>query len=165
MGKSHYGQLLAKLCARAFVDTDSLIEKRFGKEQEGCREIAARIGEANFRLYEYEVISSLAGVQSAVIAIGGGALLYPPSAKLLSKLGKIIYLKIDKQMLKEQCSLPVFFDSADFERMYQEREPVYAEWADFTIFLEGKTQEEVLRELPFFLGGKEKNSRMAGWSG
>ena len=69
-GKSKLGRELARLTHRPFVDTDQEIEKRHGP----IGELFER-GEPEFRRIEEQVVAEALAGPTAVIALGGGAVL------------------------------------------------------------------------------------------
>ncbi|MEC7384520.1 MAG: shikimate kinase, partial [Actinomycetota bacterium] len=69
-GKSTVGRQLAARLRYGFVDTDRLIEERFGP----VPEIFRTHGEERFRAIERELASELAALPALVIATGGGML-------------------------------------------------------------------------------------------
>jgi len=100
------------------------------------------------------VIEGLKGLDNTIIAVGGGAILNYKNREILEKLGKLVYLKIAKEPLKERLlseDQPAYLDPNDqmrsFEKMYDERKPLYekipAVWIDTT----GKSEEEVTQML------------------
>lgn len=157
VGKSYFGQLLSKKLQIAFIDTDQLIESLYEKERHekmNCRQIVHNNGEEYFRLLESKVITQLDKKTSAVIAVGGGAVLAPENSLKLAKLGKLVYLEADKAMIKQrmfQNGIPLFLDSADpdnsFDKMYETRKTIYENVSQFIVSLQGKTDRQVLDEL------------------
>jgi shikimate kinase len=157
-GKSHLGKLLAERCKMPFIDTDKLIENRFFRS---CHSLMLQVKEPTFRTLEKDVIVSLEGTQDSVIAIGGGALLNPLSAQFLSALGKLIYLKVEKEALRKRLltpPLPAFFDENDpegsFMRMYEEREPLYSSLSQQKVSVENGSEKEILDQLERFASGQ-----------
>ena len=115
-GKTTLGKELAKKIGYGFIDTDSLIA-------EDCKSFYKEVGESAFRLAEKKAIASLHDVSSCVIATGGGAILDPESRAIFKKIGRIIYLKEEKEtikarLLKKPC--PAFFPGKDIEREFEE---------------------------------------------
>ncbi len=127
-GKTHFGKLLAKELGRRFIDTDDLLIELDGKKRT-AKEIYAELGEKGFRELEKRTVHSLKGVENAVIALGGGAVLDPESVDFLLKLGEMIYLDAPPDTLKKRIfrdELPAFMNGTDdFLRIYQERRPIY----------------------------------------
>lgn len=156
-GKTHFGKRLARRLYRSFVDTDHLIENLHAKETGkniSCREIVIESGSEHFRKLENEVIDSLSKYDNVVISLGGGAILNPQNQEKLAKIGKLIYLDVKKQTLKERMlsgQLASYLDPEDpdgsFEKMYAERKPLYDQVPAVRIVLEGKSEKEILDEL------------------
>jgi shikimate kinase len=156
-GKSFFGSLLAQELEIPFIDTDQWIEKLYKKEfQEecNCRHISIKMGESGFRMLEERVIDDLKEISNAIIALGGGAILNSENCLKLKRLGRLVYLEADKEILKRRIfinGIPSFLDPKDpensFERMYEERRPIYEKVSSFKIKLQGKTDRQVLNEL------------------
>lgn len=151
VGKSHFGKLLAERIGKPFIDTDRLLEERFSQS---CSRLMKTFGKNAFLSFEAEVISSLQGVQNSIIALGGGTLLHPLNATQVLKMGKLIYLSIDKESVKKRLlkdPLPAFVDPHDpdgsFEKMYLEREPLYEKLCTVKLNLEHATEIEILEQL------------------
>ncbi len=87
-GKSTVGKLLAALLGYDFVDTDAVIEERFGP----IPEIFATHGEAAFRAREAEVALELSDRDGLVIGTGGGLMLQEASAQALDRTGAVFCL-------------------------------------------------------------------------
>jgi shikimate kinase len=142
-GKTSTGKKVALKLDKQFIDTDDLIAL-------DCRQFSQEIGIDSFRLLEKKIIFSLSIVQNAVIATGGGSILDPDNVSQLKKLGKLIYLHVPKDKLKERLlkpPLPSFLDPKDldgsFEKMYAHRAPIYEKIADI-IVKDEKTLWEVI---------------------
>ena len=78
-GKTTVGRLLADLLGYEFVDTDEVIEQRYGPIETIFRER----GEDAFRTIEREVAGELAGADRRVISTGGRMMLDPVIAETL----------------------------------------------------------------------------------
>lgn len=156
-GKTYYGKLLAVKLNLPFVDTDFLIQEASGKTP---RELSKLYGEQGFRTVEKQLIFSLKILASAVISIGGGAILDSDNANELKTLGKIIYLKIDKETLKKRIfkDSPSYLDlnnkEGSFKKMYDERKPLYEKIASFEIVTNEKSDSTVISEIQEALYGK-----------
>lgn len=87
-GKSTIGAALAEHLDFEFVDTDAVIEKRYGP----IPKIFAERGEAVFRELEHEVATELAQRTGLVIATGGRMLLDERNAAALDTTGDIFCL-------------------------------------------------------------------------
>ncbi len=67
-GKSHFGRNLAERKGWQFVDTDRVLEGRFGLP---IAEIFKKIGEKAFRRAEMDVLKKVCLYHEAVISVGG----------------------------------------------------------------------------------------------
>lgn len=140
-GKTMLAKKIAEKLHVPHVDTDDLISR-------DCRSLYLQIGEKAFRSKETKVIRELAKDPSIkIVSCGGGAITSEENVRLFRKIGKIVYLKVEKVELKkrllEQKRMPAFFDPHDFdgsfEKMVKERAPLYEKVADFVV-----TNEEEL---------------------
>lgn len=87
-GKTTVGRELALKLGREFVDTDDLIEARYGP----ISRIFEERGEEGFRSIERAVAAELGDRMGLVIATGGRTILDPESFEALSKNGRIFCL-------------------------------------------------------------------------
>ena len=117
-------------------------------------EIYQKKGIAFFLKLEKEVITSLKDVTNSVISIGGGAILQPENATILKQIGTLFYLKASKEALKKRMlagKIAVYLDANNleqsFEKMYALRKPEYEKISAISIDIEGKTDEDVLKEI------------------
>lgn len=156
-GKTFFGSLLAQELGIPFVDTDRSIEALYKdefRELLDCRGIFNKIGAQKFRELEEQAIVNIKEIPNVVVAVGGGAVLHPKNQVLLKTHGTLAYLEADKETIRKRMfenGIPSFLDSKDpntsFEKMYEERKPIYERLASFKITLHGKTDRQVLDEL------------------
>jgi shikimate kinase len=156
-GKTTLGKAVAKQMGLPFFDTDELLEglylKKSGKELH-YREIYKLLGEEGFRSLEEEVLEQLQMPVRSIIALGGGLILNPKTTPLLAKLGQFIYLKVSKSILKKRVleqDIPAYLDpfspEESFEKMYQERLPLYEKILALPIDLENQTQDQAMQAI------------------
>ncbi|MDL2232900.1 shikimate dehydrogenase [Ruminococcaceae bacterium OttesenSCG-928-L11] len=88
-GKTTLGWELARRLGRPFVDTDEWITRSAGTTVE---RLFAGYGEPFFRRVEAEAIGRAVGVESAVIATGGGAVLDADNRQALRNNGLVLFL-------------------------------------------------------------------------
>ena len=89
-GKTTVGKVLADFLGCPFMDLDDLVVKKAGKS------IPEQDGEPAFRLLEAQVLRKTVekyAESTAVLALGGGAVLEPASAALLHEKTVCIYLR------------------------------------------------------------------------
>lgn len=94
-GKTTIGVGLADKLGLEFLDLDTLIEYREGKD---IPSIFAEKGEEYFRLIEREALLSVKGAKQ-VIATGGGAPCFYDNIEYINQNGLSIYLKISVEEL------------------------------------------------------------------
>jgi 3-dehydroquinate synthase len=88
-GKTTVGRSLALRLDREFIDTDELIQSRYGKS---IPEIFLEVGEAAFRKREAEIVQELAKREELVISTGGRLMLDPANVAALSQNGRVFCL-------------------------------------------------------------------------
>ncbi|MBP9841049.1 MAG: hypothetical protein KBC64_01330 [Simkaniaceae bacterium] len=158
-GKTYFGKLIAEELKLSYIDTDALIENL---NEMPCSRLYKMVGAEPFRQMEREAIHSLQSVSHSVISLGGGAVLDEKNVSFLQKIGRLVYLKVDKEILKQrmlrQSELPAYIDpqarETSFEIMYTERLPIYEGIQATKLDLTGKSNEKVLKELKEIYYGK-----------
>jgi shikimate kinase/3-dehydroquinate synthase len=130
-GKTTLGEEVARRLRRRFVDLDREIERRSGATVE---ELFARDGEHGFRALEESVAAeSLAAAEPAVIALGGGAVLSPPTREALAQNAFTVLLEVDPALAWRRASeggRPLAVDEEAFRALFFARLPVYEDVAD-----------------------------------
>lgn len=136
-GKTSVGKLVAKTLGLEFFDSDSVIEELTGANIPWIFDIE---GEEGFRAREKRAIDWLTKKKGVVVATGGGVVLNPENRKNLAANGLVFYLNVsvDEQLRRTYRSRnrPLILNQKPketFERLHQEREPLYREIAHFTI--------------------------------
>ncbi len=151
-GKSTIGRALEKKLKCVYLDTDAFIE---AKEGMSISEMFAVKGEKSFREAETEVLRGLCkDTKRMVISTGGGMPLRSENRVLLKKLGIVVYLKTSPEnvikRLEGDTTRPLL-QRPDKEEavtnMMRQREPAYKESSDFTVYTDGKTVDEIVKEI------------------
>lgn len=154
-GKSAVGRRLADRMGLAFYDADELVEKRGGQS---IREMVAAKGWEFFRKREQAVIRELSGIDAAVIATGGGAVLYPDNVTLLKRHGRLIWLVADADTIigrmqadvsseKQRPSLTGGDPADETGAVMAARTPLYRAAADLSVDTSGKSVEQIVDEI------------------
>ncbi len=156
-GKTTLGKRVADALGMRFVDTDDLITALYQQEtgaQMTCREIALKAGAERFRELEACAIAQLQDVQGAIIAVGGGAVLFAGNLTKLAAIGQLIYLDLDRATLKQRIlagPLPSYLDPEDvegsFQKMYEVRKEMYERIPAAKISLTGQSADQSVDEL------------------
>lgn len=147
-GKSTLGAQLAEHLGISFVDTDSAVVTRTGRD---IAQIFSKEGEAEFRRLESEALQEALTGGYSVIACGGGIVESPSNRELLSKC-TVVYLSVSAQTAALRCGdgedRPML--GADIEssiaRLLDTRVPIYEEIADFVVDAEA-SRPDVLSTL------------------
>lgn len=134
-GKTSVGARLAEITGKAFIDTDAEIERESGMPVSRIFEVS---GEAAFRRMEIAAVKKAASANGAVIATGGGCVLFEENVDALSESCVIVYLKrsVEKiaQSLENDATRPLLKQANKqkaLEALLAKREPLYAGCADF----------------------------------
>jgi shikimate kinase/3-dehydroquinate synthase len=111
------------------VDTDQLLEERAGAS---IPELFEREGEDGFRAREEELVLEVLADGHDAVSLGGGAIL---SAAVREALRDhvVVWMKVSVAELwlrAEGSGRPLAADRGQFERLYAERAPLYAQAAD-----------------------------------
>lgn len=129
-GKSTVGRVLQKALNRPLLDTDVLIEERYGKTP---AEIINAEGEPAFREKESAVIGEIAGKNGCIIATGGGAILRDENVRNLKKNGKLFFIDRPLELLVTTEDRPLSSDRELLKKRYNERYSRYCDTADISI--------------------------------
>jgi shikimate kinase / 3-dehydroquinate synthase len=148
-GKTRLGRELARLTNRPFVDTDREIEKRFGS----IGELFER-GESEFRRIEEQVVAEALAGPTAVIALGGGAVLSEATRKRLRRTAFVAWVTVDVDTAWSRVrnsGRPLARDREQFGRLFEERAVLYDVLAQGT----GQDTESLLLESLHFIFSSE----------
>lgn len=147
-GKTTVADALSKIYCLERVDTDEIIVSRYG----AIDKIFATFGEEHFRDIETEVIKEVANtLGSAVISLGGGAVLRAENVDYLKRTGKIFYLRATAdtiiKRLKGDNTRPLLRGNLE-ERVHSVlsvRSGIYEGIADIIVDTDGLTPEELAK--------------------
>ncbi len=148
-GKSTVGKHLARSLSLPFLDTDQLIEDRWGST---LQEIIDSEGLEAFRIREEETILSL-NVVRHVISTGGSVVYYPRAMVHLQDLGWILWLDLPFEELESRLANGVEdrglvrTPKQSLADLYRERKPLYERYAQIRMETLDKTDQQVVREI------------------
>ena len=129
-GKSVVGRELAGRLGVPFIDLDTEIERETGRT---VAEIFSADGEAAFRALEADALVKAGTQDPAVVACGGGVVLEPANRITLRATGVAVYLDVPLEQLRSRVrpasDRPLIHEEGDIERLLEQREPLYREFA------------------------------------
>lgn len=157
-GKTTVGKRVAVALGYRFVDTDVVIEERFGP----IAEIFATQGEEAFRQMEQGVARELAEQTGLVIATGGRMMLDRVNAAALGKNGRIFCLTATPEEIlarvlgdekgMERPLLQVPNPAQRIQELLQARRLLYEQFPQ--IITSGKTPDDIAQEILLRLVGE-----------
>lgn len=147
-GKSTVGVLLAKRLGYSFVDSDIVIQEKTGKL---LKEIIAEAGTDGFLKVEEQINSEL-DVHRSVIAPGGSVIYGSKAMEHLKEISVVVYLKLSYQDVKRRLGDltdrgVALKDGMTLLDLYNERVPLYEQYADIMIDETGKSSGKIVDEL------------------
>ena len=148
VGKSTVGVILAKVLGYEFVDSDLLIQKA---EKRLLREIIAQEGQAGF-LKIVNSVNACIDMENSVLATGGSVVYCTEAMEHLKKIGTVVYLKLDYEILKKRlgnlrCRGVVLRKGQTLKDLYDERTPLYEKYADIVVDEKNLNIEETLQKI------------------
>lgn len=151
-GKTSVGIRLSYRLKQTFLDTDNIIEKEQGI---AIAEIFATKGEDAFREMETQCIEKLLEDPiKHIISVGGGLPVREENRKLLSSLGKVIYLQASPdtiyERVKHDTKRPLLQGDNPKKKiaeLLEKRENIYESVAYATVCVDGKSFYEIMDEI------------------
>ena len=151
VGKSSVGVRIAELTGRMWYDTDVVITDRHGR----ISDIFEYYGEPHFRALETEIVRELSGKDKLVISTGGGLVLKPENSELLKQNGRIFFIRATFETLLKRVradeTRPLLKNTGKtaeaLGKLLAERTPIYEHVADYIVDTDGKSVDEVAREI------------------
>lgn len=89
-GKTHWGQIWAKVSGMRFLDLDQMIEEKY---RQSVTDIFEKKGEDFFRKAEAESLRQTIAYNDCIIACGGGAPCFNDNLQWMKDHGYTVYLK------------------------------------------------------------------------
>jgi shikimate kinase len=148
VGKSTIGVVLAKKLGYSFVDSDLVIQDKYGKL---LHELIEEHGVEGFWQIENDVNASL-NPHRSIIATGGSAVYGEGAMEHLRQIGTVVYLRLSYEEIAERLgdlnargvTLRPGQTLAD---LYEERSPLYEKYAHVVVDCNGKMLREVVEDV------------------
>ena len=159
-GKSSVGVVLAKRLGKKFVDTDIVIQEKYGKL---LKELIEEHGDEGFREIEDEVNAGL-DLDNCIISPGGSVGYGEKAMRHLKEISVIIYLELSYTAIKSRLGDLrergiTLKEGQSLKDLYLERVPLYEKYADITVNEMKKTLAKTIDEICERLGEKPKKRR------
>ena len=150
--KSTVGVVLAKRLGYAFVDADLIIQQKEGRL---LHQLIEERGLEGFLEIENRINASLSP-QSAVIATGGSVVYGKEAMEHLVQTTTVIYLQLSLEALAQRLGDlrkrgVVLRKGQSLEELYEERVPLYRQYAHITIDCEKKDISGIVEEIAAIL--------------
>lgn len=150
-GKTSVGRYLSKKLNKDFYDSDQEIEKKMGVSLTWIYDIE---GEEGFRYREWQMIEELSMLNNIVLSTGGGCVETPEVQEILRQRGIVIYMEVTLETqlnrLKRDKRRPLLQGDNPQEvliKLWEEREPIYEDIADFTVITDNRSVHDVCQDI------------------
>lgn len=147
-GKSTIGVVLAKRLGMSFVDSDLVIQEKYGKL---LHELIEEHGVEGFWKIENDVNAAL-NHKDSIIATGGSAVYGQEAMEHLREIGMVVYLELPYEEIEERLGDlnargVTLQPGQDLKSLYEERKPLYEKYAHITVECQGKVLRELVGEI------------------
>ena len=148
-GKTTVAGLLAEAWEVTVRDTDQDVEAAEGRT---ISDIFVDSGEAEFRRLEREAVAAALATHDGVLALGGGAVLDAGTRELLAG-HDVVFLRVGLSDAVKRVGLgtsrPLLLGNVrgQIKALLDERTPIYESVASVVVDTDGRTPEDVAREI------------------
>lgn len=154
VGKSTVGVVLAKRLGYTFLDSDLVIQQKYGKL---LHELISEHGVEGFWKIENDVNAGLT-CDRTVIATGGSAIYGAEAMEHLRSIGTVFYLRLTLPQIEERLGDltergVTLREGQDLKALYEERTPLYEKYAHVIIDCDGQRVRELVTRIEREIGG------------
>lgn len=148
VGKSTVGVVLAKNLGYHFMDSDLVIQQKYGKL---LHELITEKGLEGFLQIEDEVNAAIE-TNKTIIATGGSAIFGERAMQHLKSIGKVVYLmlpyeEIENRLGDLQQRGVAMQEGETLRDIYKVRTPLYEKYADYIVDCENKEIREIVAQM------------------
>jgi shikimate kinase len=150
-GKSTVAKALQAALGTEVIEMDMLIAKQ---QKMAITEIFEKFGEAHFRDLETKLLLDIQKKEGVIVSCGGGVVIRPENVEYMKKSGTIVLLTAAPETVyrrvKDSRDRPVLNGHMNVEYiagLQEKRRSMYEAAADITIATDGKTIDEIRREI------------------
>ena len=152
-GKSTVGVVLAKVLGYRFIDSDLVIQQKYGKL---LHELIREHGVEGFWKIENDVNAGLT-CDRTVIATGGSAIYGAEAMAHLRSIGTVVYLRLTLPQIEERLGDltergVTLREGQDLKALYEERTPLYEKYAHVIIDCDGQRVRELVTRIEREIG-------------
>lgn len=150
-GKTSVARALAKHLRKDCYDSDEEIENKTGVSLSWIFDLEGMDG---YRQREMRIIDELSKLENIVLSTGGGCIETPKVRDILQERGIVIYMEVSLETqlnrLKRDKRRPQLQGENPQEvliRLWEEREPIYENVADFTVITDRRSVRDVCDDI------------------
>lgn len=150
-GKSTIARALCKMYGMTQMEMDMQIELEEGMK---ISQIFEEKGEEYFRKKETELLEHCTGIKKLVVSCGGGAAMRECNVAEMKKNGKIVMLSATPETVYERVKnshdrplLEGNMNVGYIRELLEIRRPKYEKAADIIVKTDGRTAEEIAKEI------------------
>ena len=150
-GKSTVARAMKKHYGMRLIEMDEQIEYQ---EKMSVPKIFEVHGEPYFRKLETDLLEGLSSQENTVVSCGGGVPMRACNVEAMRKSGKVIYLRTSPQQIYERVKTshnrPLLEGNMNVEYisdLLSQRLPKYMEAADAVVSTDGKSVEDICKEI------------------
>ena len=150
-GKSTVARAMKKHYGMRLIEMDEQIEYQ---EKMSVPKIFEVHGEPYFRKLETDLLEGLSSQENTVVSCGGGVPMRACNVEAMRKSGKVIYLSTSPQQIYERVKTshnrPLLEGNMNVEYisdLLSQRLPKYMEAADAVVSTDGKSVEDICKEI------------------
>ena len=150
-GNSTIGRFLQQELNMELVEMDARIVEEQGMS---INDIFAEKGEDYFRDLESRLVLDLNNEGNTIVSCGGGVVIRPENVENMKKNGKIVFLSATPdtiyERVKNSTERPILNGHMNVEYiagLMEKRRALYENAADIRIETDGKTRDEICKEI------------------
>jgi shikimate kinase len=154
-GKTSVARALARQLNKDCYDSDEEIENKTGVSLSWIFDLE---GMAGYRQREMRIIDELSKLENIVLSTGGGCIETPEVRQILKQRGIVIYMEVTLETqlnrLRRDKRRPMLQGENPQEvliRLWEEREPIYENVADFTVITDQRSVRDVCDDILVWL--------------
>lgn len=150
-GKSTIAKVLKEKLNVPLCEMDEMIAEQ---QKMAISDIFAQYGEAHFRDLETQLVKDISEKDGVIVSCGGGAVLREENVSFMKENGRIVLLSATPETIYERVRYskdrPILNGHMNVEyiaQLMEKRRALYEAAADIRIETDGKSRDEICREI------------------